>query len=403
MFCVIFSGCGVKSIDVNTATYEELVLAANSGNTEAMLRLGEMYQSESEVERNLQKSYNWYMNASKKKDGLEDTLNALRTEMATVLIRAYKLNNTSGSGTGFFINETQLITCAHVIDEGCYKFTAQLHDGTVYNLNVIKLDEDADLALMEIVQDNEEESFSSQQYLEFSDKLVTNAMPLIVSGYPKAIYQYGAVGYSVTNCQYDSKGTFAFDGQTDSGSSGGPILDDEGKVIGVISAHIRDSEMIKLGIPAKTVQKFLDREIALPDFYDNGDILVEFVRETYRLGYIVGILNISESNVKIQKDKIYEGDYYITTYILPDYDVETESPLDTYQKAYVLFKNYIEQHSEVAYDKVIDDTENKQYILTKRTNNSDCDVVLKVNYGGVTCKNDEGTEYLAMTTEIFIE
>ena len=140
----------------------------------------------------------------------------------------------SSTGTGFYIDTAELVTAAHVV-AGCQRM--ELSDGAV--LNVLAANDDLDLAVLSSPE-------QSGTWLELSaDAAARLGEPVTALGYPY-LGQFGQ-GLTVTggNVSALPGGTFGetqlmISAPVQPGNSGGPLLNGDGAVIGVVVARIND-------------------------------------------------------------------------------------------------------------------------------------------------------------------
>ncbi len=139
----------------------------------------------------------------------------------------------AGTGSGFvFVKKGILVTCNHVV-AGANSFllrfsgSAKLIEGKV----VIK-DDEHDLALIKFADDTREPLSMGEL-----DKVI-EGMPVIFSGYPfssKDLTTHQGIISAITK---DATGITAYliDGTVNSGNSGCPLMDADGKLIGIVNA-----------------------------------------------------------------------------------------------------------------------------------------------------------------------
>ncbi len=154
-------------------------------------------------------------------------------------------------GSGFAFGENAIITNAHVISDSTRIYVTD-HDGNTTEGYLAAIDEDLDLAVVGVAG-------ASYTPIKPAD------LSKIASG--DDVYAIGApnsMAYTLTKGVISSKERTAGDKvyiQTDAainhGNSGGPLLDDSGRVVGVNSLKMSDSEGIGLAIPIDTVKSFL--------------------------------------------------------------------------------------------------------------------------------------------------
>lgn len=173
-------------------------------------------------------------------------------------------------GSGFSFGENCIITNAHVIaDPSSVSITT--YSGETENAFVVAIDTDLDIAVLGV------------NGITFT--------PLIPSDYIKMsigddVYAVGApnsMAYTLTKgClsakerQVDEHHYIQTDAAINSGNSGGPLLDDNGNVIGVNSYKMTDAEGIGLAIPISAVTSFLNgNNIAIDNNGNVGSIVEE--------------------------------------------------------------------------------------------------------------------------------
>lgn len=156
----------------------------------------------------------------------------------------------TGVGSGFSIKENIIITNAHVVGYN-KKVAINLYDGTTIKGNVIKTDSEKDLALIKV------------------DKTIT---PLSINSdnlsIGKEVYAIGApkdMPYTMTkgiisalNRKLGQNTYIQIDASINSGNSGGPLVDDDGNVIGVITLKASDAEGIGFAINTKDINNFIE-------------------------------------------------------------------------------------------------------------------------------------------------
>lgn len=164
-----------------------------------------------------------------------------------------------GSGTGFYVNATHLVTNAHVV-ESC----ASMRDPYGRSLIVVRIDHDLDLALLRA--DTRSDAWLT---LAAPEPLRLGSI-VYVMGFPF----YGDLGNSVivTRGVVSSRSgyrgrlaNFSMTAQIQPGNSGGPVLDVGGRVIGVAVSQFvevaRPTEVlphdINFAISAQALGQFL--------------------------------------------------------------------------------------------------------------------------------------------------
>ncbi|XLQ20107.1 MAG: S1C family serine protease [Candidatus Moraniibacteriota bacterium] len=188
-----------------------------------------------------------------------------------------------GGGTGFFVsNDGMIVTNRHVVLDANAEYTVITSDGKEYLASVLARDDVMDFAVLQIEGDNfsaadlgNSDSIKIGQTViaignslgEFSNSVSRG----IVSGIKRNIVagnnMYGQVETLSNIIQTDAAINF--------GNSGGPLLDLEGKVIGINTAVAQGAENIGFAIPINQVMKLIE------DVKDDGRISKPFVGVRY--------------------------------------------------------------------------------------------------------------------------
>jgi serine protease Do len=164
-----------------------------------------------------------------------------------------------GRGSGFIVSkEGQILTNNHVVD-GADKITVTLSDGKTYEAQVLGKDPTFDLAVIKIKPD---EKLTT---LELGDSESTEVGEWVVAiGNPYGLEHSVTVGViSAKNRSIHTQGV-NFDGflQTDAainpGNSGGPLLDLNGKVVGINTAIIPYAQGLGFAIPVDMAKQIMD-------------------------------------------------------------------------------------------------------------------------------------------------
>lgn len=161
-------------------------------------------------------------------------------------------------GSGFAVDENIIITNAHVI-ENKNNIKVQVYNDKEYSAQVIALDKDLDMAIIKI----EDVILPILEISDYNNILIGNDVYAV--GAPKNM------SYTLTKGILSAKdrviGSYAYlqtDASINSGNSGGPLLDDNGKVIGMNTLKISSTEGIGLAIPMTRVSKFItDKNIPI--------------------------------------------------------------------------------------------------------------------------------------------
>jgi 2-alkenal reductase len=173
-----------------------------------------------------------------------------------------------GSGSGFVIDrEGHIVTNNHVVDEGD-RIEINFFDGTIVEAEVVGVDPDSDLAVLDV--DIPPDSlvpveFADSSLLQIGQSTVALGSPFgqkwtmttgIISALDRDIQ--GLEDYSIG-------GVIQTDAAINPGNSGGPLLDLQGRVIGVnsqIASEARSNSGIGFAVPSNLVERVVDDLIA---------------------------------------------------------------------------------------------------------------------------------------------
>ncbi len=161
------------------------------------------------------------------------------------------------SGSGFIISpDGYILTNFHVIEDaarGGYEISVLTHDGSEYIASIVGFEADNDVAVLKIEAEN-----LSAVTLGNSDNMAVGDSVYAV-GNPLGELEYTMTGGMVSALDrdistYDSDtGTyttinmFQIDAAVNSGNSGGPVYDQKGQVIGIVTAKYSNTGVEGLG------------------------------------------------------------------------------------------------------------------------------------------------------------
>ena len=157
------------------------------------------------------------------------------------------------TGSGFIVtSDGYILTNYHVIEdayEGNLDVSVMLYDGTTYTATIVGTEPDNDIAVLKI----EAEGLSSAELADSDDLLVGDKVyavgnPLgelefsMTTGYVSAKDRVIATGQGS-----DAISMFQFDAAVNSGNSGGPVYNELGQVVGVVTAKYADTGVEGIG------------------------------------------------------------------------------------------------------------------------------------------------------------
>ena len=171
----------------------------------------------------------------------------------------------TATGSGWVIDsEGHIVTNQHVVD-GASEVTVKFHDGNEVQADVVGTDPSSDVALLklnEIPEDLQPLERGSSESLRIGDPVVAIGSPFGLEGTVTA----GIV--SAKNRQLQAPNSYTIDGaiQTDAalnhGNSGGPLLDFEGRVVGMnsqIASESGGNVGIGYAVPIETIERVVEQ------------------------------------------------------------------------------------------------------------------------------------------------
>nr|MDD3720561.1 trypsin-like peptidase domain-containing protein [Candidatus Gracilibacteria bacterium] len=158
-----------------------------------------------------------------------------------------------GGGTGFFISKDgKIITNKHVVSDPNAEYTVIANDGTEYDAKILATDPITDLAILQI---NLDKIYTPLDIIGDNDELNVGQFVIAV-GNSLAEYQnsvsLGVLSGKNRNISDDTiklSGLLQTDAAINPGNSGGPLINLEGKVIGINTAIVSGAEGLGFSIP----------------------------------------------------------------------------------------------------------------------------------------------------------
>lgn len=170
-------------------------------------------------------------------------------------------------GAGFVIKSSTgnplVITNHHVID-GMDKITVLNHKDKIIKHKILASDSKVDLAVLSIKKENLDcPYFFLNSEFEILNSILTIGYPPVPTAknaYP--LFHLGEINSNIET--YFGFKLFLFSAKTNPGNSGGPVLDENGMVVGIVTQLLEEKEWYKhsklpycAAIPAKTIIDFL--------------------------------------------------------------------------------------------------------------------------------------------------
>jgi len=156
-------------------------------------------------------------------------------------------------GSGFVIRAGLVATNAHVLEDGCEAVAKLPDDETLYTVeNVLYQNESLDLAILEI-------DMPARPVLPLGDSdAVRIGQTVFAVGNPMGLEGTFSVGNVSARRTIEGQSYLQITAPISPGSSGGPVLDDEGRVIGIATLQLNLGQNLNFAIPARRLQTILD-------------------------------------------------------------------------------------------------------------------------------------------------
>lgn len=146
------------------------------------------------------------------------------------------------SGTGFFITDDgYIVTNDHVV-RGVHKVKIK-HKLEIYDAEVIKTDQSADLALLKVNVSSSALPLSLNKEASLGDAVFTIGFPNVDLQGIEPKFTDGRI--SSLAGMHDDPSEYQISVAVQPGNSGGPLIDNNGQVVGVIVARINDFAVLR--------------------------------------------------------------------------------------------------------------------------------------------------------------
>jgi serine protease Do len=204
------------------------------------------------------------------------------------------------SGSGFIISDDgYILTNYHVVEEavlGGFHVTVTAYDGSVYIGRIAGADEDADVAVIKIEKENSRHvTLGNSEELTVGDEIFVVGNPYGMLEFSMTTGHISALDREIaTEENENALNMFQIDAAVYSGNSGGPVYNESGSVVGIVTAKYNSSGMEGIGF-------------ALPI----NDVL-PIVNELIDKGYVSG-----KASLGVSFDSRYNT-VYSRYYRLPD-------------------------------------------------------------------------------------
>jgi S1-C subfamily serine protease len=180
---------------------------------------------------------------------------------------------TTSTSSGFVIEGNRIMTNAHSVEHATMIQLQRRGDPTKYQAQLETIANECDLAILKVLEDANDDD-DNDKTPDFWDNLSASlefgSLPALQDEVEVLGYPQGGTGMSVTSGvvsrielqQYAQSGmhflAIQIDAAINSGNSGGPVVDVNGKVIGVAFQSLEQAENIGYVVPVTIVQHVLE-------------------------------------------------------------------------------------------------------------------------------------------------
>lgn len=222
-----------------------------------------------------------------------------------------------GGGSGFIVSsDGYIITCNHVVRDPEADYTVIVEPTKRYKAKVLAKDPLVDIAILKIEAKNLPYlELGDSKKIELGEPVIAVGNPLgefedtisagIVSGLSRKITAYGTIPFKATSL----RGLIQTDAAINPGNSGGPLVNMEGKAIGINTAMVMGAQNIGFAIPINYGKRTLEEvmkygKIKRPFLGVRYVILNEAIAKANKLPVDYGALIVRE---RLGEDPIIKG------------------------------------------------------------------------------------------------
>ena len=189
-----------------------------------------------------------------------------------------------GFGSGFFVRDNLVVTNYHVIKRAMHGTAKLVGNSTTHTIEgVTAIDKTNDLVILKVPT-------CEVKPLPLGDSDVVRVGEAVyVAGNPKGLEGTFSNGIISSLLDKSTKGCFQMTAPISSGSSGGPVLNSNGEVIGVSFMTLAGGQNLNFAIPVNILKKLIGRSGAARPFTHVdpvwfAEIYCRWGKEKYELG-----------------------------------------------------------------------------------------------------------------------
>ena len=173
-----------------------------------------------------------------------------RASESVVVVLALDANNQPvSSGSGFFVGDGKVIATNYHVVEDAAKIHVELANGETFETPVLEIDRKSDLALLGYPHVGVPLALSGR-----SPKI---GEEIVVIGNPKGLERSLSTGIVSGIREDEGRVVYQLTAPISSGSSGSPVLDEQGIVLGMATFILEDGQNLNFAFPAIQAQRLL--------------------------------------------------------------------------------------------------------------------------------------------------
>lgn len=156
-------------------------------------------------------------------------------------------------GSGWAVGEDAIVTNAHVV-ENTRDITVVAYDGTEFDAKLVCMDEELDIAVLTV-----ETALAPLPLKKLEE--VSTGEDVWAIGAPQSLdYTLTRGVVSAKEREINGQKYIQTDAAINNGNSGGPLMDDNGNVIGMNTLKMIDAEGIGLAIPVNRICQYMQNQ-----------------------------------------------------------------------------------------------------------------------------------------------
>ena len=178
---------------------------------------------------------------------------------STVLLVAEDARNkTIGRGSGFVVQGTQIVSNFHVVEDAAKVYAKLVGQDTLFDIKgIIAINRENDLVLLDVPDDFEAPplNLADSETVQVSDAVYVVGNP---QGFLEGTVSEGIISGFRERRVGDKH--IQMTAPISSGSSGGPVLNSEGAVVGVSVGSIVEGQLLNFAIPSNCLKTLLTED-----------------------------------------------------------------------------------------------------------------------------------------------